>query len=273
MAADHSRRSVYNQAVMADLLRASLLDSLHVTHGFSLRTGGVSAAPFDSLNMARAVGDDPAHVQANLSALASAIGYRDHELFEVSQVHGNGVRRVTASDDPERVRAEEADVLIALGAGAAVGIRVADCIAALIVDPASGAVAAVHAGWRGVVARAADVAIDSLIRDAGARVSDLRVATFPHIRGCCFEVGDDVAQTIASASSATDVIDRSKPKPHVHLLPVLQAQLLARGIVPSQLQDVAGCTQCERERFFSFRRDGKRSGRHLAVIVAGGRRG
>jgi hypothetical protein len=272
MGADHSRRSVYNQAVMADLLRASLLDALHITHGFSLRTGGTSAAPFDSLNVARAVGDDPTHVQANLNGLAKAIGYRADALFEVSQVHGNNVRRARPDDDAAVTRAQEADVLVAIEPGVAVGIRVADCIAALIVDPRSGAVAGVHAGWRGVVSRAADAAIDALVSDAGAHVSELRVATFPHIRGCCFEVGEDVAQTIAGASAATDVIDRSRPKPHIHLLPVLQAQLIARGVVTEHMQDIAGCTYCEPERFFSFRRDGTRSGRHLAVIVAGGQR-
>lgn len=255
---------------MADLLRAPLLQAHHITHGFSLRTGGISAPPFDSLNIARAVGDDPDHVQANLNALANAVGYREDELFEVSQVHGNSVRRVNKQDDPVRVRAEEADVLVAIDPGVAIGIRVADCIAALLVDPRSGAVAAVHAGWRGVVSRAADAAIDMLVSDAGAQVSDLRVATFPHIRGCCFEVGDDVAETIAVASDATRVIDRSKIKPRVHLLPALQSQLMARGVLKEQMQDIPGCTYCEPEKFFSFRRDGKRSGRHLAVIVAGG---
>ncbi len=260
---------MYN-ADMADLLRAPLLQALGVTHGFSLRTGGVSAPPFDSLNIARAVGDDPAHVQANLIVLASAIGYRAEALFELSQVHGDALRWVSAGEDPVIVRQEEGDVLFATDPGVAIGIRVADCIAALIHDPVSGAVAGVHAGWRGVVERAADAAIDALTYEAKAKPENLRVATFPHIRGCCFEVGDDVAQTIEGASDARNVIDTSRGKPRVHLLPVLQAQLRARGVLDVHVQDVAGCTHCEPQRFFSFRRDGKRSGRHLAVIVAGG---
>lgn len=253
---------------MVDLLAAPLLHALGVTHGFSLRTGGVSAAPFDSLNIARAVGDEPAHVQANLNALAQAVGYRAEALFEVSQVHGNVVRVVHSRQDPAAVRQEDADVLVALEPGVAIGIRVADCIAALIVEPKSGAVAGVHAGWRGVVTGAADAAIDSLIAHTGARASELRVATFPHIRGCCFEVGDDVAKTIADASNAQHVIDTTRDKPHVHLLPVLQAQLAARGVLPEHTEDIAGCTHCEPSRFFSFRRDGKRSGRHLAIVLA-----
>ena len=253
---------------MADLLRASILDTHAITHGFSLRTGGHSAQPFDTLNIARAVGDDPTHVQANLDALAAAIGYAPEALFEVSQVHGNVVRVVRADEDQVAVRQEEADVLVALEPNVAIGIRVADCIAALIVDPRSGAVAGVHAGWRGVVSRAADAAIDVLVREANAQISDLVVATFPHIRSCCFEVGDDVAQTIASASDATNAIDRNHDKPHVNLLSVLQAQLLQRGIEREHLQDIAGCTHCEPQRFFSFRRDGKRSGRHLAIVVS-----
>lgn len=255
---------------MADLLRAPLLSALGITHGFSLRTGGVSAPPFDSLNIARAVGDDPAHVHENLQALSHAIGYRAETLYELSQVHGNALRQVRAGEDPVTVRQEEGDVMLAIDAGVAIGIRVADCIAALIHDPESGAVAGVHAGWRGVVERAADTAIDALTQRVGARAENLRIATFPHIRGCCFEVGHDVAQTIANASAARDVIDTRQAKPRVHLLPVLQAQLHARGIRAEHMQDIPGCTHCEPQRFFSFRRDGKRSGRHLAVIVAGG---
>lgn len=255
---------------MADVIRASLLSELSVTHGFSLRTGGASKPPFDSLNVARAVGDDSADVQANLASLANAVGYAADELFEVSQVHGNAVRVVRPGEDPVAVRAEEADVLVATDPGVPIGIRVADCIAALIVDPASGAVAAVHAGWRGVVEHAADSAIDTLSREVGAKPSELRVATFPHIRACCFEVGDDVAKTIADASSAANVIDTHYDKPHVNLLPVLRAQLAARGVLAAHVQDIGGCTHCEPGRHFSFRRDGKRSGRHLATIVARG---
>jgi len=253
---------------MADVIRASVLSELSVTHGFSLRTGGASKPPFDSLNIARAVGDDADDVQANLVSLAKAVGYPAESLFEVSQVHGNVVRVVRPGEDPVAVRAEDADVLVAVDPGVAIGIRVADCVAALIVDPSSGAVAGVHAGWRGVVEHAADAAIDRLVREVGAKPAELRVATFPHIRACCFEVGDDVAKTIADASSATDVIDTGYDKPHVNLLPVLQAQLTARGVLATHLQDIGGCTHCEPERFFSFRRDGKRSGRHLATIVA-----
>ena len=253
---------------MADVIHASLLSELSVTHGFSLRTGGASKPPFDSLNVARAVGDDAADVQANLLSLANAVGYVADDLFEVSQVHGRAVRVARRGEDPVSVRAEEADVLVAVDPGVAIGIRVADCVAALIVDPASGAVAGVHAGWRGVVEHAADAAIDTLVREVGAKPAELRVATFPHIRVCCFEVGDDVAKTIADASNASDVIDTRYDKPHVNLLPVLQAQLTARGVLLAHVQDIDGCTHCEPQRFFSFRRDGKQSGRHLATIVA-----
>lgn len=254
---------------MADVLRAPTFAKLGITHGFSLRTGGHSAPPFDSLNVARAVGDEPSAVRRNLQSLAQGIGYVPEALFELSQVHGNVARTVVHRDDPIAVRQEEGDVLVAIEPGLPIGIRIADCIAALIWDPRSGAVAGVHAGWRGVVARAADAAIERLVREAKADPGALRVATFPHIRACCFEVGDDVAATIAAASNATDVIDHTHAKAHVHLWPVLQAQLLERGVAAEHIEDVPGCTHCEPQRFFSFRRDGKRSGRHLAVIVSG----
>ena len=119
------------------------------THGFSLRTGGVSEGGFASLNLARGLGDDEELVAENHRILARDVGYVAGGLFEVSQVHGAHVRVVEASDEVRRVREEQADALVAPPGGVAVAVRTADCVPVLVADPKTGAVAAIHAGWRG----------------------------------------------------------------------------------------------------------------------------
>jgi YfiH family protein len=255
---------------MQRVLRSELLSRLGFAHGFSLRHGGVSAAPFASLNLGRAVGDDPLAVAENHRRMAEAVGYRHETLFELSQVHGRHVREVRAAEAPAEVRREEGDALLACEAGVAIGVRAADCLPLLVVDPESRAVSAVHAGWRGTVAGVALAALDALRAATGAPASRLHAAVFPHIRACCFEVGSDVAAEIQRVVPGERVVDASREKPHVALARVITAQLVAAGVPHAQLDDVAGCTRCDAERFFSYRRDGKRSGRHLLAVVAGG---
>jgi YfiH family protein len=260
---------------MSELLRSPVLAALGVAHGFNLRTGGVSVAPYASFNLGRSVGDDPAAVAQNIERFAHALCSEPERLFTTSQVHGATVRVVQAGEDAALVRADEADALATAVAGCAVGIRVADCVPVLLIDAASGAVGAAHAGWRGVVQEVALRALESVLELGGehGRVSEVRAAIFPHIRPCCFEVGDEVAQPLATCASKfgaplPQAIDRTREKPHVNLAAILRAQLARAGVPASQIDDVPGCTRCEPERFFSFRREGQRSGRHIAAIVA-----
>jgi YfiH family protein len=260
---------------MSELLRSPVLGALGVAHGFNLRTGGVSAAPYASFNLGRSVGDDPAAVATNIERFAHALCTEPERLFTTSQVHGAAVRVVGAGDDAVEVRAEEADALATAEPGLAVGIRVADCVPVVLIDAASGVVGAAHAGWRGVVQEIVPRALERVLELGGerARSSETRAAIFPHIRVCCFEVGEEVAEPLAVSAakagvSGDAVIDRSRGKPHVNLSAIVRAQLAAAGVPAAQIDDVAGCTRCEPERFFSFRREGQRSGRHIAAIVA-----
>jgi YfiH family protein len=255
---------------MADVLRAPGLSRAGFVHGFSLRTGGASQGPFESLNLGRAVGDDAASVEENLRRFADAVGLPEDSIFELSQVHGRRVRRVFAGEDPRQVRAEPGDALVAGAGGLVVGVRVADCLAVLLADTRSGAVAAVHAGWRGLVRGALAEAVESLARLAAGPL-ELRAAVFPHIRACCFEVGDEVAAELeACAPGAGVVVARAAAKPHADLSRLAGLQLGALGVQAAALEDLPGCTRCDAARFFSYRRDGQRSGRHLAVIRSAG---
>jgi YfiH family protein len=253
-------------------LRSSLLLEHGFRHGFSPRAGGVSAAPYASCNLGRGVGDHPESVAENHRRFADAVGYAPAGLFELSQVHGRDVLRVKVGADPVSLRAESGDGLVGAD-GVVVGVRTADCVPVLVADPETRSVAALHAGWRGTALGVVPSGLEALIATSGAPASRLVAAVFPHIGPCCFEVSEDVAQTLAAACpqlTAAEVVQRRPAeKPHVDLAAILRAQLMAAGLPSAQIDVVAGCTRCEAERFFSFRRDGKASGRHLTAIVAG----
>jgi YfiH family protein len=180
-------------------------------------------------------------------------------IVQVKQVHGG--RAVGAYASPET----EADAIVAHRPDSvAVGVRVADCVPLLLADPRSGDVAAVHAGWRGVVAEVVPAAISVL----GGR--PLVAAIGPCIGACCFEVGRDVAEQIVRAcdsASASIVVRAEGLKAYVDLRAAVRAQLLARGVAGGDIEDVLGCTKHEPERFHSYRRDGAGSGRMLAAIA------
>jgi purine-nucleoside/S-methyl-5'-thioadenosine phosphorylase / adenosine deaminase len=253
---------------VSDLLRAPLLTELGFRHGFNLRKGGVSEGPYAWSNLGRAVGDDAQKVAENHRRFAAAVGYAPGALYETSQVHDRAVCTIVAGDDVAAVRGREADALCTGLAGTAIGVRVADCVALLLADAQSGAVAAAHAGWRGVVRGVVEAAVDALLLAGGGRVDSLAVAVLPHIEACCFEVGDDVAEALFEISPDPEVIDRSRQKPHVDLRSIVGSKLRELGVQPARIEHVRGCTRCEPERFSSFRRDGQRSGRHVAAIVA-----
>ena len=246
-------------------------------HGFSTREGGVSDPPFDSLDFALL--RDPARLWENQRRLGEAVGFDPARLYQTKQVHGRGV--VRAGGDPAQMLQLEADALLAEpGSGAAVAVRVADCVPVLLADPASGRVAAVHAGWRGVVA---DV-VGAAVRHLGARESGSSspreaggfiAAIGPCIGPCCFEVDDAVGAQIARTTASSVIARRDEPrgKSYVDLRSAVRTQLRALGLSDTVIDDVpargrAGCTRCDARRFYSHRRDGEASGRLLAVIVA-----
>jgi polyphenol oxidase len=209
-------------------MTSALLRSAGFRHGFSVR-------PLD-FRVDRASDE----------ALAIMLRLPIEKIFRASQVHGT---RAVVVDrrDVVSVAKEEADALIATEANSAVGVRIADCVPILLADSKTGAVAAVHAGWRGLVAGVIESALD-------AHAFDL-AAIGPCIGVCCFEIGEDVARKLAPHVKGT----------HGDLRAAARARLVARNMQNAHIDDVAGCTMCD-ETFHSHRRDGDRAGRNFAVI-------
>jgi hypothetical protein len=199
-------------------------------------------------------------VSQNLARLAAAAQVEPARLLFVKQVHG--VRVVEAvKAGPET----EADALWTDVAGTAVGVRTADCLPILIEDP-RGRVAAVHAGWRGVISEIVARTVEQLVERGGV-VSELRVAIGPCIQRCCFEVDGDLPERF-SAAFGPGVVVPQPGKPKVHLdLPRAVAQTLARlGVPDGHVVALPHCTMCD-ARFFSHRREHGITGRHLSFIT------
>jgi polyphenol oxidase len=261
----------------AEALESPLLAGAGFSHAFFTRRGGASAPPWDTLSFAVSTGDDPAAVRENLGRAARRLGISAGRLYFLSQVHGVAARVLAGDEDREEVVREVGDVTLSRTPGVGCGVRSADCATVLVADRRSGAVAAIHSGWRGTVRRVVVEAVAALRALAGDRASagaDLIAAIGPHIEACCFEVGDDVAAELAGCSRAGDasVVRVERPgaaRPRVDLRRILRAQLVEAGIEGACVDDVGGCTVCDAARFFSYRRDGVRSGRLLSAIVAG----
>ena len=252
------------------VIASALLVREGFVHGFATRIGGVSPAPFDTLDFG--VQDEPANVVENVRRLGAAVGFDPAMLYQASQVHG--ARVLVAGGDPHAMRTEEADALVAFASAEralTVGVRVADCTPVLVADRETGAVAAIHAGWRGVVAHIVGAGVNAMRAPHASVASRLVAAIGPSIGACCFEVGHDVAASIADACGDASVVVRGgheSQKPHVDMRRAVRAQLRALGLDDARIEDVPGCTKCDAARFFSYRRDGVRSGRHIAVIAA-----
>jgi YfiH family protein len=238
-----------------EILRSRLLAGL--PHGFTTRAGGASAAPFDALNLGDRVGDDPAAVEENWRRLAAATGLG---FARVRQVHG---AEVVEAEGP-CLPALEADAVLSRRPGVAACVAVADCVPVLLADPAAGLVAAVHAGWRGTLARAAAAGVAALER-AGAARARLVAAVGPSIGPCCYQVSAELAGQF-EAAFGPEVIRRGGPDgPRLDLWAANARTLREAGV--GEVERLDRCTACDPLRFFSHRRDAGRTGRMVAYVA------
>jgi polyphenol oxidase len=178
---------------------------------------------------------------------------KDH-LASAKQIHSDRVL-VAGSPGPQG----EGDALITNLSGIGLTIRTADCLPILIADTRNRAVAAIHAGWRGVACEIAPKAVARMTQEFGSRSEDLVVAIGPGIGVCCFEVGPEVAVKFGLSG-------RSK----VDLIETTCQQLGRSGVTAGQISAARLCSYCNPELFESYRRDQEAAGRMLAMIEVAG---
>lgn len=243
-----------------------------VRHGFSTRCGGVSPAPWDSLNLGPGRGDGFACLMENYRRFCTAIGTAPARTVLSQQVHETTVRLCTADDAGKgllRERDYTADALITQEPGLALTVFSADCGILLLHDPVRRAVGAVHAGWRGCAGGIVEKTVQAMESHFGSRAEDLQVAIGPCIGRCCFETDADVpaAMEAALGADAAPYLEQRGQKWHVDLAGLNRQWLLRSGVRPAHI-DVCGlCTVCHPELFWSHRKMGQARGLQCAMIA------
>lgn len=251
-------------------MSSSLLDGSGVRHGFSTRIGGVSPAPWDSLNLGVGRGDDMDRVRENYRRFCAALGVDEHRAVLSKQVHEDNIRHVTRDDCGKGLFRDRdytsVDAMVTDTPDIPLVVFSADCGIILLYDPVRRAVGAAHAGWRGAAAGIIYKTVRRMQELFGTDPGDLRAAIGAAIGPCCFETDADVPQALEAAlgAEAEPYITRRGPKWHVDLKGVNARWLEKAGV--RQIDVSPDCTACHPELYWSHRRMGQARGAQIAMI-------
>jgi polyphenol oxidase len=269
------------------ILQAPALTNLPwLLHGFSTKPGGISDLNGEKLlNLSFTDWDTRENVLENRRRFQSALGAGDLQLIPLKQIHSDVIHLINAvPGEPCK-----GDASITNRPGFLLAVQTADCVPILLVDPKKRAIAAIHAGWRGTLARIATKAIGQMQMHFATNPADLLAAIGPSIGPCCYEVGTEVAtQFFSQFPDAPDWFDEfrtgDEPNPiqwlnrmppghqpppknvRLDLKKANRAQLLAAGLRPQNIFVSDLCTACRPDLLFSYRKQGPQSGRLLSVI-------
>ena len=226
----------------------------HVHAGCTTRLGGVSQPPFDSLNLAQHVGDDPSTVSSNRQRLSEYLALPS-EPHWLTQVHGCGI----VTDDDV---VNEADARITQTIGQVCVVMTADCLPLLISDKQGSCVAAIHAGWRGLAQQVVLKAVDEI----PALPQDLLVWLGPAIGPDAFEVGEEVRDQFLKQSVKFADAFKAGESEGKWLMDIYQAaRIQLTGLGVTNVYGGEFCTYQDQQRFYSYRRN-QTTGRMASLI-------
>jgi YfiH family protein len=257
-----------------------------LVHGFSTSTGGVSELHDQKvLNLGFQEWDSRENVIANRQRFQSALGAKDLTLAPLKQIHSDVIQLFSANS----TKSCSGDASTTSHPGLLLGIQTADCVPILLIDPKKRAVAAIHAGWRGTLARITEKAIGRMRLEFASQPRDILAAIGPSIGPCCYEVGADlVTKFTAQFPDGADYFDEplsgEEPNPlqwlnmrppghqpapknvRLDLRKANRSQLEKGGVRPQNIFSCDLCTACNSSLLFSYRKQGAVSGRLMAVI-------
>ena len=268
----------------------ALLKLPSIVHGFSTRPGGESLFNGDKvLNIGFTDWDSRENVLANRKKLFETLDAGRLRLIALRQIHSDIIHVIEAAPR-ETLRG---DAAITHVPGMLLSVQTADCVPILLADRKRRIVAAVHAGWRGTLKRLAAKTVGRMQMVFGTQPADVIAALGPGIARCCYEVGPEVAKAYSSQFSQARewfdgpfdrlvAEDDSNPLPwlsmappgheppaarvHLDLITANRAILMEAGVLPSHISVSELCTTCRADLFFSYRREGRHTGRMMAVI-------
>ncbi|HEV8605890.1 MAG TPA: peptidoglycan editing factor PgeF [Tepidisphaeraceae bacterium] len=247
---------------------STLLEGVGVAHAFSTRIGGVSEGIFASLNLGNpsesAVVDSSDHIAENYRRLGAAAGCDGKMMRKVNQVHG--ANAVWMNSDVSCAQAPSADAIVSDDPRCMACVRVADCVPVLLASEDGRVVAAVHAGWRGIVAGVVLAAVAAIKSRTGR--NEIFGAIGPCIGVESFEVGGEVVEEFRRAlGEEAPVSAKRGEKAHIDLRLAIWHQLRGCGVSSDRIDSTDRCTFRDKDEFFSHRRDGGVTGRMAAIIA------
>lgn len=238
--------------------------------GFTTRNGGVSKPPFASFNLGLHVSDQYDHVITNRKMLADKLGMPLDDWVAGEQVHSTHVEIVRTNDKGKGSRHHDTalkgtDGLVVKQSGILCTAFFADCVPLYFFDPQTGCLGLAHAGWKGTVGEIARKMVEKM-KEAGAAISNIRVAIGPCIAKEAYEVDDQVMKHIKReyAEQASEAKENGR-----YLLDLKRLNmeiLLNQGVLRHNIAITNYCTFRDASLFFSHRRDGGKTGRMLAFI-------
>jgi len=225
--------------------------NINCIHGFSVREGGLSKPPFDSLNLGGSE-DEPLNIAANRKLALENLHLSIDNLCNLKQVHGNKVNIA-------KIGQQEGDALVTNQPNLIIAISVADCYPILFFDEANKVIGGAHAGWRGTVSKIAGNTVNEMLM-LGAKAENIKVAIGQGICQNKFEVGKEVIEQFKQAGFPITCWEENK----IDLIACNKYVMLQNGILEKNIWAMNRCTY--EETFFSYRRDKGKTGRMWAVI-------
>ena len=246
-------------------------EGIGAAHCFTTRLGGVSTGNLDSLNISYHRGDAPENVDRNYEILAQALHFSVKDLVLSHQIHSDIVRKVTKQEHLglDHHLYPECDALITHDPGTALAIFTADCTPILLWDSQTGAVGAIHAGWRGTAQNIAGKTVEAMVAEFGCQADNIHAAIGPNIGACCFEAGEEVPQAMIATfgQESRDFIRSVGEKFYLDLKQINALALRKAGV--KKIEISMDCTMCQPDRFWSHRVHGPGRGSQGAIIVCG----
>lgn len=239
-----------------------------VSHAFSTRLGGVSKAPYDTMNLSFTRGDRTEDVRENYRRMAAAIGVSMERMVLTRQTHTVTVKKVTEADEGKGVVRErdytDVDGLITNVPGITLVAFGADCVPLYFLDPVHKAIGLSHSGWRGTVNRMGKVTLGAMRREYGTNPEDVIACIGPSICRDCYEVGEEVAaefiRAFGSGHKEELMDEKDGGKYQLDLWAANRLVLTEAGVRKEQIQTTDICTYCNPELLFSHRRTGEKRG-------------
>lgn len=248
------------------------LERLGFINAFSTRGGGVSKLPVGALNLAYFKGDEKANVAENRRRFIEAIGAEAATVMTARQTH-SADRCLVETSEQALGPQPACDAMTTKLTGALLAIQTADCLPVLIGDPKSGAMAAIHAGWRGTAGRITERAMADLMLIHGVNPRDCVAALGPSACLDCYEVGDEVIERYKKEFGYWRKLFsnfKEGGKAHLDVRAANVQQLKFCGVVEDRIHAADFCTMHQGDLFFSYRREGRQqasgTGRLLSLI-------